>query len=256
MEATWTSLARELERWSEAGRTPTFWWRDDDAVAPSAELDRLLAVTGGVPLGLAVIPALAEPALAERLAERPEVGILQHGWRHANHARGGKPSEYPAHRAAAEVRAELEEGRRRMLALFGARALPVFVPAYHGFDDCFLPLLPAAGLSALSRKHARPWAAAGGLVQCNVHAVPIAWSPPPRFCGAATVLDALLQHLEGRRTGQCDAAEPTGILTHHLAQDAESYEFLTVLKQVIAAHGGQWLDIGTVFQVEQPRAPL
>src|SRR5215472_4002810 len=89
--AGWPDLAEELERWGEAGREATLWWRDDDAIAASAELDRL------VPLALAVIPALADAGLAARLAaaRQSEVAVLQHGWRHTDHADGGRKSEFP-----------------------------------------------------------------------------------------------------------------------------------------------------------------
>ena len=41
----WEPLAEELERWRLAGRRADFWLRDDDAVEPTAELDRLLGLT-------------------------------------------------------------------------------------------------------------------------------------------------------------------------------------------------------------------
>ena len=71
---SWDRLDRELAAWAAEGREATFWWRDDDAVAATPALDRLLRLTesGGVPLALAVIPAPAEPGLAERLATQPQ----------------------------------------------------------------------------------------------------------------------------------------------------------------------------------------
>ena len=47
-----------------------FWLRDDDAVLPSASLDRLLDLSDrfAIPLTLAVIPASTGNALAQRLA--------------------------------------------------------------------------------------------------------------------------------------------------------------------------------------------
>ena len=53
----WTAFSNELDRWQEAGRTAAFWWRDDDAIAPTAALDRLAATGAGIPKTLAVIPA-------------------------------------------------------------------------------------------------------------------------------------------------------------------------------------------------------
>lgn len=40
--AMWDRLAAELDRWDAAGRRATFWWRDDDAVAPTPALDACL----------------------------------------------------------------------------------------------------------------------------------------------------------------------------------------------------------------------
>jgi hypothetical protein len=58
MTAGWPDVVDELDRWRDAERVATLWWRDDDAVAPSARLDRLVTIAGKVPVALAVIPAL------------------------------------------------------------------------------------------------------------------------------------------------------------------------------------------------------
>src|ERR1700730_6310336 len=97
--ANWRDLVAELDCWHAAGRLATLWWRDDDAVMASAALDRLLTVADGVPVTLAVIPAAVDPELAawRELAARRgrHVTIIQHGWRHLDHAGGGKKSEFP-----------------------------------------------------------------------------------------------------------------------------------------------------------------
>ena len=61
ISAGWSGFFDELNRWQEAGRVATLWWRDDDAVAPSRALERLVSVAGRIPLALAVIPAPVEP---------------------------------------------------------------------------------------------------------------------------------------------------------------------------------------------------
>ncbi len=38
-------LYRELQRWRDAGRVARLWLRDDDAIEPTAALERLLAET-------------------------------------------------------------------------------------------------------------------------------------------------------------------------------------------------------------------
>src|SRR5690242_11095944 len=88
--AGWPDLADELDRWGEAGREARFWWRDDDAVEATPQLDALLRLSGDVPLALAVIPAFVEHSLAEALQTRPNVTVLQHGWSHANRQPAGK----------------------------------------------------------------------------------------------------------------------------------------------------------------------
>ena len=42
MQADWSPLTKELSLWSKAGLAPQLWLRDDDAIAPSEALDRLL----------------------------------------------------------------------------------------------------------------------------------------------------------------------------------------------------------------------
>ncbi len=67
-EQIWQPLAEELDRWNHAGRIASFWLRDDDAVEPTARLDRLLGLTRtfAIPAVLAVIPARTD--VASRLA--------------------------------------------------------------------------------------------------------------------------------------------------------------------------------------------
>jgi len=103
--AEWSDLFEELDRWGESGRMATLWWRDDDVTAPNDRLDRLLAIAGEVPVTLAVIPAMVAPELVPWLARRAaHIAVVQHGWRHANHADGRRKSEFPAARAPAATR--------------------------------------------------------------------------------------------------------------------------------------------------------
>jgi hypothetical protein len=41
----WATLQRELDRWAESGKTATFWWRDDDAVEETPQLQTLDALS-------------------------------------------------------------------------------------------------------------------------------------------------------------------------------------------------------------------
>ena len=55
-------LSEELDRWNAKGIRPRFWLRDDDAVADTGVLRRLMTFCAdhGVVPNLAVIPARAE----------------------------------------------------------------------------------------------------------------------------------------------------------------------------------------------------
>lgn len=246
--ANWAELAEELDAWSEAGRVATLWLRDDDAVAWTPKLARLFEVAGEVPVALAVIPALAERELVERLGSLPAVEMLQHGWRHANHWASHGLSEYPPGRGDEEVLQEFRAGRERLKELFGDRALPVFAPPYHGFNDGFLSLLAGTGIRAISRKGPRPARQIAGVAQSNVHVVLIDWTEPPSFGDPQPVLQSVVEHLRARRLGRVDSEEPTGLLTHHLVQDEASYEFLARLIEVTMAHpAARWLAASEVF---------
>lgn len=244
----WSRLRDELDRWHEAGATATFWWRDDDAADAAPQLDALLQHAGDVPLALAVTPGLATGRLARKLAGHRSIVVLQHGWRHDNHATAGN-NEYPSHRSMAEVSRELADGRRVLTELFGRQAIPVFAPPWHGFDACFLPLLRRNGITGISRKGPRAARfAPGGIAQSNVHVSAITWSKPPSFGDAGRYLDQIIDHLRGRRCGSYDPAEATGLLTHHLVQDSESYAFISRLVAIVAEHpAGVWMDAKKLF---------
>jgi hypothetical protein len=248
--AGWPEFAQELEQWGEAGWVATLWWRDDDAAAASAELDRLFEVAGDVPVALAVIPALADRGLAARLASTAApVGVLQHGWRHADHAIGGRKSEFPPERPQPAAAADLRAGRARLAALFGGTALAVLAPPWNRFDDRFLPLLAACGIGAISQAgpRRRRWPLPG-VFAANIHVDLVDWAGGRGFIGEGAALARLVGHLQGRRLGVFDRAEPTGIMTHHRVQDRAAETFLDRLLALTLAHpAARWLAAGEVF---------
>lgn len=237
----WRPLDQELDRWAAAGRKATLWWRDDDAGAPSAALERLLdlAARSGQPLALAVIPDRAEAALAERLSEQPsDIAVLQHGFAHRNHAaEDEKKCELTAPRQRPETPAELQRGQEILKALFGARALPVLVPPWNRIDPEMTAALPALGFNGLStykaRKQPQPQP---GLQQVNCHLDILQWRPERRFLGLGEAVALLTDHLRARRDGAADPAEPSGILSHHAVHDEAAWGFLEDLLDRLARH--------------------
>jgi len=258
--ADWNDLTRELDAWREMDLVATFWWRDDDAVAPSEALDRLLATAleTGAPLALAVIPKNAEAALAARIdesgAEGAAVGVLQHGYGHANHAgEGDKKIELGRERPTEIVIAELGVGWERLQKLFGPRALPVVVPPWNRIAPHIVPMLPEMGYRGLSTFEARTRVeAVRGLTQVNTHIDVIDWKGARDFVGTETALDAAIDHLRARRTGAADRDEPTGLLTHHLAHDPPADDFIIDFIRRTRAHpAARWLPAETVFPVRE-----
>jgi|FEC22Drversion2_1045045.scaffolds.fasta_scaffold00400_3 peptidoglycan/xylan/chitin deacetylase (PgdA/CDA1 family) len=227
---TWRDLQDEAARWAEAGRAADLWWRDDDAANAGPSLDRLLAIhrDTGVPLALAVVPAKATAALAERLAREPGVDLLQHGYAHVNHAAAlEKKIELGLQRPAMLVLGELGTGRMALERLFGKRPLTVLVPPWNRIAPALVPTLPEIGFTGLStfglRQRSHP---VKGLLAVNTHVDLIDWKNQ-RFVGEAVALGALVSALSRART----SGEPIGMLSHHLAMDAEAWDFLRSMWQ-------------------------
>jgi hypothetical protein len=244
LAAGWEDLDRELEAWQACGRAATLWWRDDDAVADDPRLLRLFELSRGIPIALAVVPAAVDRALVARLVGITSVSVIQHGWSHVNHAPAGeKKAELGAHRPLAAITAELTAGWHRLKALFGARALPVLAPPWNRIADGLLTELPALGFAALStygpRRTTYP---APGLAQINAHIDLIDWRGSRGFVGTGAALGAIVGHLAQRRRGEVDAAEPTGLLTHHLQHDSATLDFLAALLARLRSHEAvRWL---------------
>jgi predicted glycosyltransferase len=250
LNAAWGRLETALDRLRADGRTLPIWVRDDDAVAPTPALARFLDALGrrAIPLGLAVIPARAEPSLPGLLDGRP-VDVLVHGWAHANHASPhAKRCELPETRAAAEVEAELVEALGRTRDLFGDRALPVFVPPWNRIGASHAARLPALGYRGLSTFAKRRGAAARqGLRRADAHWDPIAWRAGGGLADEAALLDRLAAAAEDEGAAAPGALEPLGLLTHHLVHDGWIERFLEEVLERLAAGPVRFLAPREVF---------
>jgi hypothetical protein len=230
-------LRRHLDWFAERGQSVPVWWRDDDAVDPSAPLDRLIDIANahGCEVALAVIPRDATAALAERIAEEPFVSVLQHGYRHRNFqdkARGEKAAEFGRARNVDEALTEITLGHDRLAGLFGSRFVPVMVPPWNRITTAITARLPEAGLcgvSTFTQFHPRD--------RCHVqtHIDMIKWKKDRRFIGWEQAGLRFDFHLSRRRT---NPDEPLGLLSHHLAQDDASFDFLDRTLAILKAHPG------------------
>jgi predicted glycosyltransferase len=216
----WEPLTTALRRARDDGRTPVFWWRDDDAAADTPQLRRLLRLAGRhhAPVALAVVPGTIEPSLPPVLADEPNVAALVHGFAHANHAPAGeKKAEFGAHRALSEMADEADNGLTILRRRLGGCVLPVFVPPWNRIAPDLPPRLAAAGYRGVSTFGPRKLATAPEWVQVNTHIDPIDWR------GTQSVLDQ--DRLIATAAGAVALDEPIGLLTHHRVHDDAVWRF-------------------------------
>ncbi|WP_336485739.1 glycosyltransferase [Methylobacterium nigriterrae] len=219
-----------LDAAADRGHAVPLWWRDDDAIAHTPALDDLLALadTVSAPILVAAIPALAEPSLAERLADAPGHRIGVHGLSHADHAPpGARPAEFGEHRHRAALVAEAAEALRLARGRFGPSLLPVFVPPWNRIAPDLGDALARLGYAGVS---AAEGAAITGLARVDVHLDPIDWRGTRSLLDPDRLLDRLARQLATH------PGEPLGLLTHHRVHDATIRTFLADLLGALASH--------------------
>jgi hypothetical protein len=252
--ADWTELRDELNRWHDAGKTATLWWRDDDAAEVTPASERLLRLAGEaeIPLHLAVIPALQTDALAACLRASPIAWILQHGYAHINHAPAGEGGwEVGAHRPLATVWHELSQGFEMLEERHCQRFLPVLVPPWSRVAPEVLAGISRLGFRGVSCSSAKSLPdPVPGVRAINASCDPIKWKKTEGyFAGTEATLHKIIKHLSERRLGHVDAAEPTGLLTHHLAMDEATWTFVEQLIEQSTTHAAaKWIVIGSLLE--------
>ncbi|MFO0993907.1 MAG: polysaccharide deacetylase family protein [Hyphomicrobiales bacterium] len=234
MQADWSLLTRELNFWSSAGIAPRLWLRDDDAIAPSKALDRLLALCDRyqVPAVLAVIPEPTGEELSRRLNDVDLASVAVHGWRHANYAAADeKKQELGKHRPVADIVDELSRGLSKLFALHGEKSLPMLVPPWNRMIPALLSPISRAGFRAVSSfadalaDHQTP-----ELAVINTQLDIIDWSTR-RGGDPAELAKLFVRELQKSREA---GGYPVGVLTHHLAHDETAWDFLDQLLEMTA----------------------
>ncbi len=232
-------LLEEFRIWRDLGLTLPLWWRDDDAISVTPELDRLsnLSKNLGISVHLAVIPNQLQADLAPLVKGTPHLRVITHGWDHRNYeVKPAKSSEFGRSRPPVDARGDILQGANIMRAQFGASAAPIFAPAWNRFFLGHAPFLAEAGYAALSVYKPRiRQMAAPGVELINTHIDPIEWRGSRRLCPPGEIIAKTLQHLRNRRWGYTDAREPLGYLTHHLDHTEDiwhfSEHFLNVMRE-------------------------
>lgn len=230
-------LETELQHWQAAGRQPQVWWRDDDAVSLTPELERLTQLTGeaGIDVLLAVIPADADQELAGYVGQHGNLQPCVHGWSHTNHAPASeKKCELGVHRSMDIVLSEIARGRERLAGLFGPGLASVLVPPWNRMRDDIAPRLGEIGITAFSTfAHKRQCPE----MQANTHVDVMDWKAPRGAAGKAP--DRLQNELAAAlAVSRTNGFYPVGLLTHHLVHDEVAW---TSLSAVLAHTGLNWV---------------
>jgi len=232
----WLDLENELTLWQQEGLRLPIWWRDDDAIEPTAALDRLLLLSdvAGLPVHLAIIPEGASRALALRLQGTSAIPVA-HGFSHINHApANNKKMEFGAHRPLEQINSDIANGLSKLQNLFGPALALLFVPPWNRIAPDVLPLLQQAGYRGVSTFTPRQQPEAlPNLALINTHIDPIDWHKSRSAHPADILLKQTLELLQDRRHGRADNTEPLGLLTHHLVHDSAiwnfTHQFITTL---------------------------
>lgn len=217
-------LGPELARWTAAGKTPVFWWRDDDARRPTPALDRLLDLSRrfAAPITIAAVPDGDLPALATACAATPGAELAIHGFRHENRAPAGSPSGEVNDQDSLEAVAAEVEAAIAVFARAGVKA-DLFVPPWNNAHPTLDAALSQLGLM-ISRYDAFR-APSASPPRIDAHLDVMRWKPTARFRGAVRFLLRTRRLLAGRRRrGLWD--DPIGLLTHHLDHDEAAWRFL------------------------------
>lgn len=237
-----TALRKALDARAKENRPALLWWRDDDAVEPTAELDRLLdlSAASAVPLTLAVIPEGTGAPLAERLAGLGGISVAVHGWSHRNHAPSSeKKQELGVHRPVGVVLDELAKGLAHLRALHPARFVPMLVPPWNRIAPGVVEGLPALGFAALSTFGP---AKTAPLQVVNTHVDLMDWHRTRGGRPTGELLDELARVIDG------NALEAIGILSHHLVHDAQCWSFLGTLFALTRSHPGcRWVRVNDLL---------
>lgn len=217
-------LESEFARWRREGLTPRFWLRDDDAIRPTPALDRLigLARAYNVPLLLAVIPADATEALAERIGGDRLVTPAVHGYAHRRHTPDNVPAmELGGERSVEKILAELKAAREKLRRLFGKPLSGILVPPWNRLSREVAARLHEIGFTALSTNS---WHEDGSsLPQLNTQIDIVDWANGKRGRSLEWTMGELLRRLEQARER---GGAPLGILSHHLVHDEQAWATL------------------------------
>ncbi|WP_170399030.1 polysaccharide deacetylase family protein [Ruegeria arenilitoris] len=241
----WRPLEAELDIWQAQGLSLPLWWRDDDAISRTPQLERLskLSRSLDLPVHLAIIPRDADAGLGDYVTQQPWLIPVVHGWAHQNHAPPDeKKSEFRLHRPLEAIIVDAQSGLERLRTLFGDRLCPMFVPPWNRIAPEVVQELPDLGYRIVSTATPRKTReSVPRLEQINTHLDPIDWRGTRGLVAADKLIIQTTDLLRDRRERRADITEPFGVLTHHLVHDQEIWTFTQeLLSRLLDGPGFAW----------------
>lgn len=235
----WERLSEELASWPE--HVP-FWWRDDDAVANSGLLLRMLelSIDVNVPVHLAVIPSLLENSLNIIKTDRYNqlCYVLQHGYDHQDYsAPNERKIELGGLQDADTLIANLQSGKCTLSNEFKTQYTDILVPPWNRISDAVTNKLTAVNYAKISVINGKHTNAHSDYV--NVDLDIIDWQQR-RFAGEDILLEKMItqltQYHQAHTNNNLTSIKPYGIMTHHLVHDEASWLFLAKLFKFLIQH--------------------
>jgi len=217
----------------DAGGPIDIFFRADDVAVPGAAFERMmdLFTTYRTPLALAVVPAWLTTDRWAYLVKWSGNDNLwcwhQHGWRHKNHERAGKRSEFGAERRRSDIIQDLEKGRYRLENLMGSAFCPVFTPPWNRCDRRTLYALRETGCRAVSLDVGSLQPVPAELNVIPVHVDLHTRKETDAEQGRRHLMAELRSALAG---GTC------GIMIHHQRMNDAAFRFLEQLLRVVSDH--------------------
>lgn len=225
-------LERELGLWSDSGLTPTFWWRDDDAISDTPALRKLIetAQLAGLTVAIGVVAERAEDSVLP-LTASAGCPLWQHGWGHHFHDDG----EFGDSRPLDAMIEDALRGQETLDSRFGPdRWQRVFVPPNHRLSMSFKALIPTLGYVGVSAGDPLT-PGLEGVREVNAEVDVMNW-PARKVLPSETIQRMITAVLEQRRSGLIPSDRPTGILTHHLAFDDDAWRGVFAIVKALRTH--------------------
>jgi hypothetical protein len=244
----WQRLSDEI---NQSQITIGFWWRDDDAVADTPALQKMLNIArdNDLPVHLAVIPMALEHSLSIIKAPHnsPISYVLQHGVEHKSYALSGQRKiELGGSQAVLPLVTKLSTGHQLLSQRFAGQYLSILVPPWNRISSQVAEKLPQVGYKKLSVLHSQKRVESN--FELNVHIDIINWQQRA-FAGEEVVLDKIIRLLANRRLSVDVSTKPIGLMTHHLDHDKQCWDFICKFFKFCREHPKiQWVSGEALYQ--------